>query len=62
MTFASASAQLFRENIFGLDVPIRRWTRDTDMSYFNGPARHIMGLPSDIPVTSGRSPESVFGA
>ena len=41
-------AQLYHESIFGMNIPVQRWTRSNDMLYFDGPSRSLMGQASDI--------------
>jgi hypothetical protein len=43
-----AFGQLYRENIFGLDVPITRWNKTTDRDFFSSCFDDMLFYPVDI--------------
>ena len=44
----SGLAQLHRETIFGLDVPVYDWSRQADVQYFGGSPCQRMGIVEDV--------------
>jgi len=48
LTPVIAFAQLYRENIFGLDVPITRWNKTTDRDFFSSSFSDMLFYPVDM--------------
>jgi len=44
----TASGQVFRESIFGLDIPVQKWTKQTDGDHFNPVGISRLFIPEDV--------------
>jgi hypothetical protein len=48
LSSSAVLGQVYIEPLFGLDLPIRRWTWTTDVEYLGGPCCGRFGIPSEV--------------